>query len=139
MKSVNNLAGIYERLYRRSWPQVEDEILTFIGRRIIESLDTFAQNPMVEVAKDCGIRSHRQKQTPVAAAVAGFLEKFSSTGLEGILAVDESTWEFQSNLAQSLAKLPDEHYLVMARDRNDTHPRGTFDHPVVIDSASAGE
>ena len=97
MKGVNYLAGIYESPYRRGWPQVEDEILTFIGRRIIESFDALAQDPMVEVAKDCGIRSDSQQQAPFTAAVAGFLEKFSSTGFEEILAVDESTWEFQSD------------------------------------------
>lgn len=97
MKSMNYLAGIYERPYRRSWPQVEDEILAFVRRRIIELLNAFAQNPMVEVAKDCGIRSNCQHQTPLASAVSGLLEQLSTTSLEGILAVDESTWEFQSD------------------------------------------
>lgn len=57
MKSVNYLAGINERSYRRGRSQVEDEVLAFIGRRISELLDSFAQNPMVEVGKDRGIRS----------------------------------------------------------------------------------
>lgn len=35
--------------------------------------------------------------------------------------------------------MSDEHYLVIARDRYDTHPRGTFDYPIIIDSASVGE
>ncbi len=139
MKSVNYLARIYERPYRRSRPQVEDQILTFIGRCIFEPLDAFAQNPMVEVRKDRGIWSNCQHQGPPTTAVACFLEKFSTTSFKRILGVDESTRKFQPNPAESLAKLSDEDYLVSARDRNNTHPRGTFDYPIIIDPISIGE